>query len=280
VSDSPTVAIDLSRVRQNAVDIAHHAGVPVIAVVKADAYGLGAVEVARAISDAVSGFYVFDLHEAIEAKLKETGKPTIALLGESKNPDDYLAHNARPVVWDVDRAAALKRARPVLAIDTGQQRFACPPEQIDAVLKVGAIDEAFTHATRLEQVADFAAWMDGRSLRRHAAGSSLLNEPSARFDAVRPGLALYGNAVRVIAPLIDARDSRGPAGYSGFTVPRFGLIRAGYSSAPAFSKSACSRASSNCRLGQRLGMKSCCWAMKSPRRKWAWRGVAQRSRLC
>ena len=227
--DAPTVTIDLAAIRDNVTRIARETGVDVLAVVKADAYGLGIQRVSAAISDVVAGWYVFDLAEAVEGGLGQFGKPTIALRGDSTDPADYVQHRVRPVVWDINRAHLLKQAAPVLAIDTGQQRFACHPEEIGAILKAGEITEAFTHATKPEHVATFASLTAGRSLRRHVAGTSLLKNPDAWFDAVRPGLALYENAVTVTAPLIEVRNSRGPAGYSGFEVPRFGVIRAGYS---------------------------------------------------
>ena len=227
-SERPRVMIDLGRVRRNAEAIAQRTGVGVIAVVKADAYGLGATRVAATLADVVAGFYTFDLREAIDANLPALGKPIIALRGDLAEADEFVRAGVRPVVWNAQTAAALRSARPVLAVDTGQQRFACPAEDLPTVLSVGRIDEAFTHASRVEQAATFDALTRGLGLRRHAAGSSLLGEPAARFDAVRPGLALYDGAVRVAAPLIDARTSRGPAGYSGFNVPRFGLIAAGY----------------------------------------------------
>jgi alanine racemase len=68
----------------------------------------------------------------------------------------------------------------------------------------------------------------GRGLRLHAAGSSLLDDPAARLDAVRPGLALYRGAVRVSTRLVEVRDSAGPAGYTGFAVPRHGVVLCGY----------------------------------------------------
>src|SRR5262245_61553502 len=57
----PIVQIDLSRVRDAAQAIAHRTEVPVIAVIKADAYGLGAREVANALREVngVAGFYCF-----------------------------------------------------------------------------------------------------------------------------------------------------------------------------------------------------------------------------
>jgi alanine racemase len=67
-------------------------------------------------------------------------------------------------------------------------------------------------------------------MKLHAAATSLLDVPEARLDFVRPGLALYRDAVRVTTHLIDARDETGPAGYAGFRSPtgRHGLILGGY----------------------------------------------------
>jgi alanine racemase len=232
-----SVRIDLAHVRRNAEEIAKQTAVPVIAVVKADAYGLGAARVAATIGDLVEAFYVFDLSEAVEYRLFDlTGRRTIALRGQSDDPRDYLTHHIQPAVWTADRAATLKTAIPVLSVDTGQQRFACRPRDVAAVMCAGEIREAFTHASTLDQVRQFTQTMSEHApptgeghLFLHAAGSSLLAEPAARLDAVRPGLALYRGAVRVTARLVEERESTGPAGYSGFVSTRHGVILAGYS---------------------------------------------------
>jgi alanine racemase len=227
-----TVSVDLNRVRENAEAIVEQAGVPIIAVVKADAYGLGASEVAGAIGDLVHSFYVFDAEEAIVARLWDiAGKRIVALNGSWQEAKDYLSQSIAPVVWTPERAGALRAARPILAIDTGQQRFSCPIGQLDQVRSAGDCHEAMTHAVTMRQVERFAEVAGGLcGYFLHAAGSALLDQPAARFDAVRPGLALYKGAVRVSAALVDARDSTGPAGYTGFVEPRFGVILAGYSS--------------------------------------------------
>jgi alanine racemase len=228
------VQVDLSRIRANATAIAAHTGVPLLAVVKADAYGLGARAVAEALTDLgdrLAGFYVFDAAEAVDADLfRRTGRRTVALHGGSPDADDYRANRINPVVWTVDRATALRSARPVLSLDTGQQRFACPATTATDVRLAGDCHEAMTHATRpdqADQLRQFTQDWRPRPLL-HAAGSSLLDTPAARFDAVRPGLALFQGAVRITAPLIEVRDAVGPAGYTGFCVQRFGVIRAGY----------------------------------------------------
>jgi alanine racemase len=228
-----TVSIDLSRIRQNAESILRATGVPLIAVVKADAYGLGASEVAGAIGDLVDAFYVFDAAEAVRARLWEiAGRRIIALNADWNDPNEFLSRHIQPVVWTRQRAAALRAAHPVLSIDTGQQRFACPVSDAPGVCDAGDCGEIMTHAITLSQVHQFANlvqdWGD-RMLFLHAAGSALLDKPEAWFNAVRPGLALYQGAVRVCTRLVDVRDSAGPAGYSGFICPRFGVILAGYS---------------------------------------------------
>jgi alanine racemase len=114
-------------------------------------------------------------------------------------------------------------------VDTGQQRFACPIEHVEEIIRDGLCTEAYTHAMTLGQVQMFRDAVGTRALRLHAAGSSLLGEPPAWLDAVRPGLALYRGAARVSTTLVETRKSTGPAGYSGFGAPYHGIILAGYS---------------------------------------------------
>lgn len=229
-SASVTLRIDRARLRDNVARIARQTNVEIWAVVKADAYGLGAAIVAEAIADLVAGWCVFSLQEAIDAGLWErTGKPAIALgpptIGEA---EDYLRHHVRPAVSTIEQARRLRSARPILCVDTGMQRFACPPEQIDAVINAGGCTEAFTHATKVEHARRLVELLGGRNLKLHAAASGLLHEPQAHLHAVRPGLALYRGAVRVAAPLVEARESHGPVGYTGFTTNRHGVILCGY----------------------------------------------------
>lgn len=229
------VRIDLARVRVNALNAKLRAGVAVIAVVKADAYEHGAAEVVRRIGDVVDEFCVFSLAEAVEARVwKQTGKQTLAIgpptVGDGA--EAYLAQHVRPAVTNEADARRLKAAGPVLCVDAGMQRFACPPERLAEVVRAGAIREAYTHATSIEQVVGFDELTSGLGLtRRHAAGSSLLGEPAARFDAVRPGMVLYRGAARITTRLVEVRESRGPIGYSRWTseTGRHGVILAGYS---------------------------------------------------
>src|SRR5258706_509175 len=81
-------------------------GVPVWATIKADAYGLGAARVARALAEVVEGFCVFALAEAEAIDLwKLTGKPAIALgPPETLDPLRWIEAHVRPAVTTVNQA--------------------------------------------------------------------------------------------------------------------------------------------------------------------------------
>src|SRR3954454_15541101 len=89
--DRPRTVVDLARVRANTEAIARRTGVPLIAVVKADAYGLGSRRVVEAIDDLVDSYYVLDAAETLLYEGANTSKPTIAMLGASDDANDYLS---------------------------------------------------------------------------------------------------------------------------------------------------------------------------------------------
>lgn len=233
LGDGVTVRVDLNRIRSNLEAIRRRVKCKVLAVVKADAYGLGAKDVTDAIDDLVDGYCFFTLEEVHAAKIRPRSRKLVQLLGPptSPNPNDYLALKTNPAVHTVDQAAALRRAGPALAIDTGMQRFACPPRWIDEALEAGECPAAMTHAVRPDQARKLLELTAGRPLFRHAAGSGMLDDPTAWLDAVRVGLAIYEGAMRVSTPLLETNSSVGPVGYGGFTTAtgHHGAIGVGYS---------------------------------------------------
>ncbi len=231
-SSRVSVAVNLSIVRGNAQRIAEQTRSPILAVVKSDAYGLGTQGVSRALADLVDGFCVFSLREAQTADLWRTaGKPILSIgPQEDFSAGEFIEAHVRPAVWTAEQARRFARAEPVLSVDTGMQRFTAGKAETDAMMREARFTEAFTHAVKMEQAVELAEMFGGKGMKLHAAGSALLNEPRARLDAVRPGIALYRGAVRVATRLLEARDSNRSAGYSGFVTPRLGVIPCGYSS--------------------------------------------------
>jgi alanine racemase len=230
-SIGPIIAIDYSRIRRNAEEIKKLVGVPVIAVVKANAYGHDIRKVAETIADIVDGFCTFGIAEARWARLRELTNGPILAIGPrgDATPQDFLDYKITPAIYTVEQAKTFQRAAPALCVDTGMQRFACPAGEVAAALAVGGISQAFTHATRMEQVTQLKNSVGNHKIPLHAAGSSLMLDPAARLDAVRPGLALYRGAARISAHLVEVRKTNGPAGYTGFHATHHAVILTGYS---------------------------------------------------
>jgi alanine racemase len=224
---STWVEVDLDRFAGNLRAIRGRIGegCELFLVVKADAYGHGAVEMAEAAErEGVAYLGVATLHEGIQLRQAGSRLPVIVLspllaseIGEA------LAHDLDPTVCDLEFARALsdgaraegKPARCHVEIDTGMGRIGVREEDAEAFLaelaalpglRVASVythfpdadsaDLSFTHA----QVARFGALLarlEKRGLRpprAHAANSAgTLNAPEGRFDWVRVGLIAYGH---------------------------------------------------------------------------------------
>jgi alanine racemase len=219
-----TVTIDLDRVRAAAEAIRAKTGVGLIAVVKADAYGLGAKAVADTLASVADEFAYFSLDEA-----REVGRPGLVLSPMEGEPKDYRKRKLRPTVSNQRDAARFAGIPVAISVDTGMQWGGCQPADLDELLSRTRATEVFTHANDVAAVRRFRTLVQGRSLRVHAAATALLDYPEAWFDAVRPGLALYRGAVRVTSRLIATRTTSGPVGYSGFEHSPIGIMLGGYS---------------------------------------------------
>jgi alanine racemase len=219
-----SVVVDLDRIRASAENIRARTGVAVVAVIKADAYGLGAARVADALAPVVDDFAYFYLSEA-----REAGKPGLVIGPPDAEPAEFRELRLRPTVCSRADADRFRGMRVAISLDTGMQRFGCDERDLDYLLSRCDCGEIHTHACDLAAVLRFKSMAGGRGKRLLAACTSLLDEPAARLDGVRPGLALYRGALRVSTRLHSVRETRGPIGYTGFDAPRVGIILAGYS---------------------------------------------------
>ncbi len=223
----PTWAeIDLDRLLANVRAVRARVGtVPILAVVKADAYGHGAVEVARALeADGVGWFGVALPEEGVELRRAGLGGEILVLGGlASAQADLVLANDLIPALFRPDQVEALAsaaarrgvRARAHLKVDTGMGRLGVPAPDVPAfaefLLAAGAhvdLTGAFSHLavaddpgdpfTRL-QIDRFRQALDAlraRGLRpahAHLANSAaVIDHPPAWLGLVRPGILLYG----------------------------------------------------------------------------------------
>jgi alanine racemase len=190
--------IDLTAVRRNAETLLRAAGgAELWAVVKADGYGHGAVDVARAALEAgASAVCVATLREALALRAAHR-EPRLIVMGPVPERDLGEARDARLELVAVD--GRLPEGVPVhVKLDTGMGRWGLREFVEGSGRTVAGVmshlasadsDRGFT----LEQIERFREATAGLSVTRHLANSAgVLGYPEARFDAVRCGIALYG----------------------------------------------------------------------------------------
>jgi alanine racemase len=205
------VEVDLGALRRNAAAIAERAGVPILPMVKADGYGLGAVRVARAL-EAVDpwGFGVATVGEGEELRRAGVARPIIVfspMLAEDLDGAERL--NLIPALAT---AATIKRWTPTrlpwhLDIDTGMNRAGLRWDEIRTLADVIAAcppDGAFTHyhsaelanGSMEEQTRRFEqalAALPAKPRWIHAENSPAIERCGrSRWSFARPGVFLYG----------------------------------------------------------------------------------------
>ena len=102
-------------------------------MVKADAYGHGIVEVTDVLARPGGRLVFRRLRRSSRGFGERTERPTLVIGPPLKamDRDVYVGASRRPAVSNADEAMQLADAGPVLCVDTGMQRFACPPERLE-----------------------------------------------------------------------------------------------------------------------------------------------------
>jgi alanine racemase len=221
--DNTYVKIDLDIIRANFDAVQRKVGVPVMAIVKADAYGHGAVQVARLLEGKCAFFGVSSMLEALE--LRQAGlKTPILILGQTPLTAFPIAirEGIRPAIFHYEAAFALSRAAEAagvkapfhFAVDTGMSRIGFQPteESADICAKIAAlpglkVEGLFSHfATadcadleRAKQQAQrfdaFDAMLKARGVHvpiRHMDNSAGLMNFDTHYEMVRSGIVTYG----------------------------------------------------------------------------------------
>ena len=217
--------IDLAAIRHNFDQL--KAKLPprtkVLSIVKADAYGHGAVGVAKALESRTDFFAVSTVPEGVELRQAGIKKPILLLTYTS--PAEYgllLEYDIRATVFslsDAERlsAAALAKGKTAtvhIAVDTGMGRIGFPvteaaADEAAAIAKLPGLtlEGVFSHYATADvadkseakkQTERFRAFLDLLESRgvtvpiRHICNSAGAMEFDEAFDMVRLGIALYG----------------------------------------------------------------------------------------
>ena len=198
--------------------------VKILAMVKANGYGHGAVAVAKTLAAAgADAFGVATVEEGIELRRARIGQPILVLAGAYlEQLPQFLQYRLTPVVHEVatlkaldSRLLRLKATLPIeIEVDTGMGRIGFPAGEIDtwlpalAKLKTVKLHGVFSHFADAETANErytqkqlkrfnqvLTRFAEAKILHRSshmAKSAALITEPAAHFSMVRPGLILYG----------------------------------------------------------------------------------------
>ncbi len=218
--------IDLDRIRKNIITIQelNDPGKKTLLVIKADAYGHGAIEIAEEMSDLCDYFGVAGIDEAIELRKAGITKP-ILILGYTDKDDfkDAIEYDITMAVFNSDACKELsdlaismnKKARVHIKADSGMSRigFQCTDEGVGEAVKLldmkGLyVEGIFTHYAKADEFDKSAAELQYKNFTwfikelekagfkfniKHmdnSAGSMEIH--SAGFDMMRLGIVIYG----------------------------------------------------------------------------------------
>jgi alanine racemase len=229
-----TLTIDLDAVAANWRALAALSKGETGAVIKADAYGLGAARVGPVLAEAgARRFFVATADEGAHLRRALGPGPTIYVLSGHMDgaAETLAAATLTPLLNSVDQVTRQFEALPGqpfgVQLDTGMNRLGLEAAEwqaiTDIVLQAGPIlvmshlacgDEP-AHPMNAAQLAAFRGMTDGLDVpRSFAATGGILLGPDYHFDVTRPGVGLYGGApfadatpaVRLPLPVIQTRD--------------------------------------------------------------------------
>ena len=225
--------IDLAAVRHNFQIVQDRVapGVDIFPVIKADAYGLGALPLAPLLSKAgAKGFCVALVEEAMALRRNGISSPIVLLSGLYPGLEKKIAElRLQPFVFDRQRLPALSRAAhswtiPIfLKVDTGMGRLGIAREEVAAaVAQIKALPgltlagivshlacaDQTDHPANREQLQYFreALACSGAEAKTQASlanSAALLTQTETHFSWVRPGIMLYG-----ASPFFPANSGR------------------------------------------------------------------------
>lgn len=219
--------IDLNNIRHNFNEVRRLVGptVRIMAAVKADAYGHGAVEVAKTLAEAGAEYFgVAIMNEAVQLRRAGITQPILILGWTPKN--EYRAALKNDVtlsIYSFEEARELsrqvkagQRALVHIKVDTGMGRIGILPDGqgLEEVIKIIGLpgleiegifthlakadeaDKTFTH-NQLDLFTSFIKQIESKAgfnfKMRHAANSAaVIDCPETYLDMVRPGIMLYG----------------------------------------------------------------------------------------
>lgn len=225
-----TVEVNLTKLKNNLSSFREHLDpeTQIMPVIKADAYGHGAVKVAEALDPMVEAFAVNSIHEGIELREQGITQPLLVFeVPEESTASQYRVHNLTATITAEEHFDLLPNGTSYhLNFDTGMGRLGFAPAEAKRILaKVKDYDNLFctgiySHfATADAPGSDFVEEQHRRfatiqeyfpqKLTTHIANTGATAfYSSEKYDMVRIGIGLYGyapgnTAIEGIEPILE-----------------------------------------------------------------------------
>lgn len=203
--------VNLAAIKSNAAhlkSLAH--GSKLFAVVKADAYGHGAIAVARALSGIADAFCVAIVDEGAYLRAAGISSPVLVFTPPMDRDDAarIAAYDLTATVADVRSARLCRGLNVNIKINTGMNRYGCTPDGLPQLLcelrdciVTGVYSHMYaplSHQCTSEQLSAFGKCVGQvkriypRACAHLSATAGIYLGKRYLFDAVRPGIGLYG----------------------------------------------------------------------------------------
>jgi alanine racemase len=232
------VDIDLGALQRNGAAMARRAGVPLLPMIKGDAYGLGVEAALRALDSLEPwGYGIATVAEGEELRRLGVTRPVVVFTPLLKHElPRARAARLTPTLGFPEEIEAWKQSGGGpwhLSIDTGMSRAGLPWREVDSIrslIESFSPEGAFTHfhsaelddGTMKDQEDRFReaiAMLPSRPRLLHTANSAAIaRQGRSAWDLVRPGIFLYGvgsgssaaiqpeNVVNLRAPIVEVRN--------------------------------------------------------------------------
>lgn len=218
--------IDLTAIRKNIETMRSYISddKKLLAVIKANAYGHGAVEVAKALTDLADYYGVAFIDEALELRKAGINKPVLILGHTDESLFEVLIdYDITQTIYTYEQAKVMsevatskgKLAKVHVKLDTGMNRigFGCVNESVEAIVKISQlpgldVEGIYTHYyladvkdktvanLQLERYTQMLQWLEEKGVSfalRHISNSAgIMEMPNETYDMVRSGIATYG----------------------------------------------------------------------------------------
>ncbi|MDE6372311.1 MAG: alanine racemase [Clostridia bacterium] len=237
LTDRTYVEIDVKALRHNICIARDKVGndVKIMCLVKANAYGHGAVAVAKYCQDLLDYFGVATIDEGMQLRQNGVDLPILIVgdIAKSRYEDaidfdiDITAHSLECATSLNEFCKSVgKSAKVHIAIDTGMGRIGFLPEEVDQAVEVCSLDNLeikgiFTHFAKADEVDKSYTYMQKRKfdefverikrkgadvgLRHVANSASILDVGYCNCDMVRMGVMTYGLSP---SPVVNGKSLR------------------------------------------------------------------------